>query len=135
MAELFSKEVFISVVKGWQINPGANVIPVEKIELLKQDNFFSKKLRENRYQIRKTSSDTKKVDKSGIEGTDNQSLQIREIMNMSTSEAKKIIFGKDNNEGILDLWLLKELQTKDQRTGIQSAVEKQLKTLYEREEG
>jgi len=133
MSEVFSRNTFTSIIKGWSINPENNIVPVKILEELKTDNFFNTQLKLGRYLIAGTSTDKKDIGSSKINS--NNSKIVNEIQNMKPTEAKKAILGdgKDNH-GLLDIWVLKELQKKDMRSGIQSAIEKQIELLFKRED-
>lgn len=133
MAEIFSYNTYPSIIKGWTINPENNIIPASTLAELEKDNFFNTQLKLGRYKVSGTSTDKKDINMSSAR--DNNSKVALEIQNMKPSEAKKVILGNGkDNHGLLDIWVLKKLQKEDMRSGIQSAVEKQIKMLYDRSE-
>ena len=133
MAVIFSKNTFSSIIEGWAIHPENNVVPGNILETLKKNNYFHTQMKMGKYTIQKTSTDSKNIDDSHLH--DNNSKIVNEILNMKPSEAKKIILGdgKDNN-GLLDIFVLKDLQQKDMRSGIQKAIENRIELLYSRDE-
>ena len=133
MSEVFSKNTFTSIIKGWSINPENNIIPIKVLEDLKTDNFFNTQLKLGRYIVAGTSTDKKDIGSSKI--SNNNSKVVNEIQNMKPAEAKKAILGDGKeNKGLLDIFVLKELQKKDMRLGIQSAIEKQIELLFDRDD-
>lgn len=133
MAEVFSKNAYPSVIIGWTINPENNIIPAKVLSDLKKDNFFNTQIKLGKYLIKNTSVDSKNIDMSGAK--DNSSKVALEIQNMKPTEAKMVILGDGKeNHGLLDIWVLKKLQKEDMRSGIQSAVDKQIKFLYNSDE-
>lgn len=139
MSFLFSKNTFMSTVKGRLISAGQNIIPKQELDELLKDSFVAGQVSLGKYVIEEGAE----ISFVNDEGEDTSSKlsdaekAAYEISTLSVKEAIIKIAGnpKVNEDiGILDITVLKKIAEVDKRKGIQTAVEEQIEMLHSRDE-
>jgi len=133
MSKLISKNTFISTVQNRLIAPGTNVIPADEVKRLSEDPFIIAQVKLGNYKLEETSVDIELTEDTADNMTDEDKV-VLEVSEMNVKEAKELILGNDEYEGILNIKVLKALQNEDNRKGVQDAVETQIAILYARED-
>jgi len=134
MANLFSKNSFISIVKGFHIVPENNIVSMDKLKEIEKTIFFQNQTKAGNYIITKDSLDKKPIKKSDKDKNPKQ-RSFEHISKLSPTEAISIIKGDgQGSQGLLDIEILKMLKENDNRTGVVKAAEDQIKILFSRDD-
>jgi len=139
MSQRRAGEVFLKLLKGESLSifcplplwTACIAGAVETLAQLAPDAFFRRKL--GNYKLEETSVDIELTEDTADSMTDEDKV-VLEVSEMNVKEAKELILGNDEYEGILNIKVLKALQNEDNRKGVQDAVETQIAILYARED-
>ena len=139
MGSVLNKNTFISTIKGINFCPGQTIVPNSQLEELREDPFFADMVKRGKFVVNETGVDMEFVDKNGNDTSDKTPSEVKaalEIAELTVKQAKVVIAGDpadEDDNGILDITVLKEIAKRDTRKGIQEAVEEQIEMLHSRE--